>query len=98
MGQVLVVVEAKYRSGRHDLAVDESDKERPVDQIVRQFRAVSPPHERRSPYPELLERAVRDCRIVQAFVVDGRKMRTCRREYRESKERLPPEATLNLVI
>jgi hypothetical protein len=97
IGQVLVVVEAKYRSGRNDLAVDELDKERPVDQIVRQFHAVSPPHERRSPYPDLLERAVRDCRIVQAFVVDGRRMRSCRHEHQESKNRLPPGATLKLV-
>jgi hypothetical protein len=42
LGQTLVVVEVKYRSGRHDLALDDPDDERPVDQIVRQHRAVSP--------------------------------------------------------
>jgi hypothetical protein len=97
LGQTLIVVEAKYRSGRHDLSLDDPEDERPVDQIDRQHRAVSPPYERRSPYPELLERAVRDCRVVQAFVVDARRMRQARREHAESRKLLPEEAALNLV-
>ena len=40
LGDTLVVVEAKYRSGRHDLSLDEAD-ERPSDQIERQYKAGS---------------------------------------------------------
>jgi hypothetical protein len=54
LGPTLLVVEAKFRSGRNDLVADESDDDRPVDQIVRQFNAVSPPHGRRSPYQDQL--------------------------------------------
>lgn len=97
LGSVLIVVEAKYRSGRHDLSPDDEDEERPVDQIVRQHRAVSPPHDSRSPYPELLERAVRECRLLQAFVVDARRIRRARREHAESLSRLPKNAAVNLV-
>ncbi len=96
IGNTLVVVEAKYRSGRHDLSLDE-DEERPADQIVRQCRAVSPPHDSRSAYPDLLERAVRDCELVQTFVVDARRMRRARRERDESLALLPAGSTLRLV-
>lgn len=96
IGNTLVVVEAKYRSGRHDLSLDEDD-ERPADQIVRQYQAVSPPHDNRSAYPDLLERAVHDCELVQAFVVDARRMRRARRERDESLALLPAGATLRLV-
>jgi hypothetical protein len=97
LGSALIVVEAKYRSGRHDLSAGDEDEERPVDQIVRQHRAVSPPHDGRSPYPELLERAVRECRLLQAFVVDARRIRRARREHTESLTRLPKDAAVNLV-
>jgi hypothetical protein len=96
LGSVLIVIEAKYRSGRNDLAGDDEDEEAPVDQIVRQYRAVSPPHDRRSPYPDLLERAVRECRLLQAFVVDARSRRA-RREHAESLSRLPKDAAVNLI-
>lgn len=96
LGSLLVVVEAKYRSGRHDLLGDNAD-DRPVDQIVRQHQAVSPPHDHRPLYPEPLERAVRECRLLQVFVVDARRLRRARREYAESKALLPPDAQLNLV-
>jgi hypothetical protein len=97
LGPVVVVVEAKYRSGRHDLSLDQVDNERPVDQIVRQHRAVSPPHDSRSPYPDLLERAVRECRVLQVFLVDARQIRRARREHAESVSRLPKDAQVNLV-
>jgi hypothetical protein len=84
LGEYLVVVEAKYRSDRHDLSPDDVDDERPVDQIVRQYHAVSPPHDRRSPYPESLERAVRECRILQVFLVDAKRIRQARLEHAES--------------
>jgi hypothetical protein len=97
IADVLVIVEAKYGSSRNDLAFEEADDERPVDQIVRQHRAVSAPYDWRSSYAEPLEGAVRDCQIVQAFVVDARRMRSARREHAESQARLPQGAQLNLV-
>jgi hypothetical protein len=90
-------MEAKYRSGRHDLTPDDADDERPVDKIVRQHRAVSPPHDSRPAYPDALEEAVRRSRIFQVFVVDARRIRRARREYAESKALLPSRALLNLV-
>ena len=96
IGGTLVVVEAKYRSGRNDLAAD-PDEDRPVDQILRQYRAVSPPYDRRAAYPEPLERAVRECQVVQAFVVDSRRLRRATREHAESVRLLPSHATLHLI-
>lgn len=92
LGEFLVVVEAKYRSNRHDLSPDDIDDERPVDQIVRQYHAVSPPHDRRSPYPESLERAVRQCRLLQIFLVDARRIRHARLEHAESVSLLSKES------
>ena len=43
IGPFVAVVEAKYRSGRRGPSLDQVDNERPVDRIVRQHRAVSPP-------------------------------------------------------
>ena len=100
LGELLVVVEAKYRSDRHDLSADDVDDERPVDQIVRQYHAVSPPHDRRSPYPESLERAVRECRLLQVFLVDARRIRHARLEHAESVSRLSKvsaDATVTLA-
>ena len=97
LGDTLVVVEAKYRSGRHDLSLNEAD-ERPSDQIERQYKAVSLPPDARHVYPEGLERAVRECRqLAQAFVVDARRLRRARKEYKESRARLPQGARLNLA-
>ena len=96
LGDTLVVVEAKYRSGRHDLSLDEAD-ERPSDQIARQYRAVSLPRDARDVYPEELERAARECRLAQVFVVDARRIRRARKECAESRAHLPQEARLNLA-
>ena len=96
-GDTLVVVEAKYRSGRHDLSLDEAD-ERPSDQIERQYNAVSLPPEARHVYPEGLERAVRERRrLAQVFVVDARRLRLARKEYKESRACLPQGARLTLA-
>ncbi len=97
LGDVLVVVEAKYRSSRHDLASDEEEPERPVDQLVRQHLAVSPPYDNRPQYPASLELAVRNCELAQVFVVDGRRMRTAQGELEESRALLPANSRLSLV-
>ena len=97
LGDTLVVVEAKYRSGRHDLSLDEAD-ERPFDQIERQYNAVFVPPDARNVYPEGLERAVRERRrLAQVFVVDARRIRRARKECAESRTRLPQGARLNVA-
>lgn len=92
LGGTVVVVEAKYRSGRHDLSRDEEYEEKPVDQILRQYNAVSDLRDERSLHPDALERAVQECQLRQAFLVDARKIRRARWEYNESRERLPDAA------
>lgn len=94
LGDALVVVEAKYRSGRHDVAVNAAaDPGRGV-QLVRQYRSV---RTKRMQYAEPLEQAIQHCQLVQVFLVDARRQRRARREYEESRKRLPNEATLRFV-
>lgn len=98
LGGTVVVVEAKYRSGRHDLSLDEEYEDKPVDQIVRQYNAVSDLRDQQSLHPDALERAVQECQFRQAFLVDARKIGRARREHRESRERLPDGAKEKFVL
>ena len=97
-GGTVVVVEAKYRSGRHDLSFDEEYEEKPVDQILRQYNGVSNLRDQRSVHPDALKRAVQECQLRQAFLVDARKIRRARSEYHESRERLPDAARERFVL
>ena len=90
----LVVVEAKYRSDRHDVAVDVTGDPDRGDQLVRQFRSITTPSEERMQYAESIEQAIRQCQLVQVFLVDARRQRRAHREWEESKRRLSREATL----
>ncbi len=98
IGGTVVVVEAKYRSGRHDLSLDEEYEDKPVDQILRQYNAVSDLRDQRSMHPDALERAVRECQLRQVFMVDARKIRRARGEFSESRERLPDVAKETFVL
>jgi hypothetical protein len=97
LGNALVVVEAKYRSDRHDLALKSEEDESVGDQLVRQYRSIARPVSERAQYAEGIECAIRDCQLIQLYVVDARRQPRARREVEESKRRLPPNATLNLV-
>ena len=97
MGDTLLVVEAKYRSGRHDVATDEEVGEHLGDQLLRQYKSVKASPAGRRTYARSLERAISECCLGQVFLVDARRMRRARREYEESKERLPTTAELRLV-
>ena len=90
----LVVIEAKYRSDRHDAAADVTSDPGRGDQLVRQFRSITTPPEERSQYAESIEQAIRQCQLVQVFLVDARRQRRAHREWEESKRRLSREATL----
>ncbi len=93
----LVVVEAKYRSDRHDVVVGVTGDPDRGDQLVRQFRSITTPSEERSQYAESIEQAIRRCQLIQVFLVDARPQRRARREWEESRGRLPQEATLRFV-
>ena len=93
----LVVVEAKYRSDRHDVVVGVTGDPDRGDQLVRQFRSITTPSEERSQYAESIEQAIRRCQLIQVFLVDARRQRRARREWEESRGRLPHEATLRFV-
>jgi len=97
LGNVLVVVEAKYRSGRHDLAPKPEEDESVRDQLVRQYKSIKESVSERAKYPEAIERAISECQLIQLFVVDARRQRPARVEIEESKQRLPRNTTLNLV-
>ena len=96
LGNALVVVEAKYRSDRHDKAAKAGEDESIGDQLVRQYRSVTRQVPERAQYVEAIEYAISECHLVQIYVVDAGRQRA-RREIEESKLRLPPNATLNLV-
>lgn len=96
LGNALLVVEAKYRSGRHDLHLEDED-ERPADQLLRQCLAIAWPPHNRAAYAEPLERAIRECSFAQVFVVDARRLRRARREFDESRQLLPHGAKLAMA-
>ena len=94
LGHALVVVEAKYYSGRHDPRGDDEElaavasaaphpgnadvagpnvahKTRARDQLVSQYEAMIRRRERRMLYPEPIERAIRECELLQVYLVNG---------------------------
>jgi hypothetical protein len=97
LGNTLVFVEAKYRSDRHDLTVADGKDEDSCDQLVRQHQCFTEPPSQRQHYAEGIEEAIRECRLVQAFVVDARRLPRARREWEQSKGRLPADASINLI-
>ena len=97
LGHTLVVVEAKYRSGRHDLAGRDDADAHLGDQLVRQYKNIVTPPGNRAAYPDRLEQAIRECQLVQIFLVDARRRRRAQQEYEESRARLPKDACLRLL-
>jgi len=93
---VLVVVEAKYRSDRHDKSPASEEDESVGDQLVRQYESIASPVSQRKQYAEAIECAIRECQLIQLYVVDAGRQRA-RSEIKESARRLPPNATLRLV-
>jgi hypothetical protein len=97
LGDFLVVVEAKYRSDRHDKAPLPEEDESAGDQLVRQYWSIARTVSERAQYSEAIECAIRECKLIQLYVVDARRKPRARREIEESKQRLPPNATLHLI-
>jgi hypothetical protein len=96
LGNVLVVVEAKYRSDRHDKAAKPEEDDGVGDQLVLQYESIALPVSQRKQYAEAIECAIRECQLIQLYVVDAGRQRA-RREIDQSKQRLPPNAILRLV-
>lgn len=80
----LFVVEAKYGSGRNDIAGDAETPEQVRDQLVRQHICISVPADQRKRYPEGIETALDQYAAQQVFLVDARRVRSARRELAES--------------
>jgi hypothetical protein len=97
LGRNLVVIEAKFSSGRHDGAPILDDETSTSDQIVRQYNSIFHDRSVRLPYTPLLETAISRCRCVQVMAVDSRRIRRARREYHESASKLPATAEFRLV-
>jgi hypothetical protein len=97
LGNVLVVVEAKYRSDRHDKAPEPEEDESVGDQLFRQYESVALPLWGRVRYAEAIECAIGECQLIQLYVVDAGRQRHAGIELAQSKRRLPPNASLNLV-
>src|SRR5207249_4277496 len=62
-----------------------------------QHRCVTTPPSGRAAYSKPIEQAISECHVVQMFVVDARRQRRARREYEESRARLPADARLTFV-
>src|SRR5690606_31230557 len=89
IGKTLLVIEAKFRSSRNDLA-DAEGAEQPVfDQLVGQDVGIAAPAMRRSGCPDDLERAFQECDVRQAYLVDAARVGGARRELKQSREREP---------
>lgn len=89
IGTALVVVEAKYGSDRHDLSGADEAEDDLGDQLHRQYRGIKEPLDNRFRYSDAIELAIAECHLVQVFVVDSRRQRRARRQYEQSKARLP---------
>lgn len=97
IGDVLVVIEAKLRSGRNDLAIQPEVEENAGDQLLRQYKCIATPPDARVRYTDELESAISERRhLVQVFAVDARQ-RLLRKEVEESRRRLPDGADLRLI-
>jgi hypothetical protein len=97
LGKTLIVVEAKYRSGRHDRMALNAEAELSLcNQLELQHRCIATPRDRRRPYEVELEHAIQECELVHAFVVDRRRLRRATRELEEAKLLLP-ETRFHLV-
>lgn len=90
VGGRLFVVEAKYRSGRHDGAQPPEDAEDSVaDQLHRQHRCLDHIRSTRSSARSLLDQAVCTHPATVIYLVDQRRLARARREFRESASALP---------
>lgn len=102
LGNQLFVIEAKYRSGRHDRAASNSDEmpdaqEVLSDQIVRQARSIQAIRDGHiCPEPGLAD-AIRTSTPVFVYLVDQRRMRKARGQFLESRGRLAPQYDLRLL-
>jgi len=85
IGRRLFVVEAKYGSGRNDIAGDGENPDQIRDQLARQYKCLSTPVDQRRPYAEGIETALADCAVQQVFLVDARRIKSARRELLESQ-------------
>ncbi len=101
LGGQLFVIEAKFRSGRHDTAHPDAkvpkDDEHIADQLHRQWASLQPEHVGRGRYPHQLREAIAHCSITLIYLVDARRRRRAERDFRESADRLPPTADLRLL-
>ena len=98
VGGTLIVIEAKYRSDRHDLREASHEEDvRPSDQLVRQFVGITDPIEKRMRYVDTLENAIAHCLLVQVYVVDAKRLLRARRECDESRAKLPPGCHLEIA-
>jgi len=89
IGDRLFVVEAKYGSGRHDLAADIEIPEQVLDQLVRQHVCISASAPDRIAYSDGIQRSLDECKVEQVFLVDARRIRRARAELKQSVEREP---------
>ncbi|MCC6909122.1 MAG: hypothetical protein IT430_14360 [Phycisphaerales bacterium] len=96
------MIEAKYRSGKHDHAVAETDAtgEGPLalaDQLCRQVRSIEDLCNGGWASEAGLTRAVQNARLRFLYIVDERRLRRCMREFRASVKLAPPRADLRIL-
>lgn len=85
----LIVIEAKYRSGRSDLPRIEESPEQVFDQLVGQYACITAAAGDRIGYPEGLQAALDECETRQIYLVDAARVRRARAELRQSLQREP---------
>jgi hypothetical protein len=98
-GDTLVVVEAKYRAGKHSAPAAEPDigTDEVRDQLVREWDSVLP-QAVTDRYPASLAEAVRTCARHLVYLVDSRRIRAAQADLKESLIRVrSPNANMRLV-
>lgn len=91
IGDRLFLVEAKYKSGRHDAVSGEAEDERALsDQLHRQHASIELVRKTEVHVgTSKLEAAIKRCHPTLVYLVDQRRARSARREFRESAAAIP---------
>lgn len=104
IGNQIFIVEAKFRSGRHDQhanstetsgdSIDISDG----DQLVRQVKSIERTRDSQQSADSDLTRSLRSCEVTYIYLVDQGRLRRARREILQSASRLPADTNLRLLM
>ncbi len=89
IGNRMVVIEAKYGSGKHGHDDQETPSESVNDQLIRQVDSIIKIRDRTGSTTPDLAKAIENSEVIFAYLVDARRSANARKEFNESKSKSP---------